>query len=115
MAVIAFAVIAFGGITALRNLLYVPLLGSGSTAIHAAGSLPERMDVCGRAWNRSATYTMAQIAAMSDMPPAIVGAGLLPACPQGACARDQDRPCHTVVYVRVAEDGYVSYGLSGGP
>jgi hypothetical protein len=117
VAVIGLAAIAFGA-QAVRNLFHVPFLGSGSNAIHAPGSLPQRIDVCGRDWTRSATetpYTMAEITAMSGTPPALVGAGPLPACPEGACTRGQNQPCSTVIFVRVADDGYVAYALSGGP
>ncbi|HYI22499.1 MAG TPA: hypothetical protein VEX62_07670 [Candidatus Limnocylindrales bacterium] len=115
LAVIAFAVIAFGA-EVLRSYFYLPMLGGGSGVIHSEDSLPARLKTCGRDWNRSngRQYVTAEIN-RSDMPPAVVDPGMFPACPAGACTRTAGGPCHTVIFVRVAEDAYVAYALSGGP
>jgi hypothetical protein len=37
-------------------------------------------------------------------------------CPPGVCTTvAESTQCHTVVYVRVGEDAYIDYELSGGP
>lgn len=109
-----------GGVVALllwRNYVYLPLGDDGSSAIHNPASLPARLHVCGRAWNLSVgqRFTKAEMDSQTDSTVALVDPGLLAACPRGACAAAAGGPCHTVIFVRVGEDAYVDYSLSGGP
>ena len=53
--------------------------------------------------------------ALSGVEPAVVDPGFLAPCPDGPCTEAAAGPCHTVVVVRVGEDLYIDYELSGGP
>jgi hypothetical protein len=92
---------------------------SGADQIHDVSALPEHLSVCGRTWvkdNLSRQSSAAQIRATSGSDPAVVGTGALAPCPAGVCTQvAQSGPCQTVVYVRVGEDAYIDYELSGGP
>jgi len=90
--------------------------------LHDVGSLPDRLHVCGRTWNKGSSVpsSLETIGAHMDGVPILLAPGLLggflSACPSGACSTDAaSAPCDTVVFVRVGEDSYVSYALSGGP
>jgi hypothetical protein len=109
-----------GGVVAIllwRNVAYLPLGDDGSTAIHNQASLPARLHVCGRSWNRSTLDRMskAEIDSLSDLPASLVDPGFLAACPSGACTSSAGGSCATVIFVRVDEDAYIGYSLSGGP
>jgi hypothetical protein len=106
------------GFMAVMNFVYIPLISGGAESVHDAGSLPDRFKVCGRTWNRSAfhePFTRQQIVTQTDTEPTLADPRWLAPCPQGACGAVAAGPCSTVIYVRVAEDAYVSYSLSGGP
>jgi hypothetical protein len=81
--------------------------------------LPEQISVCGRTWTKDGLerkQSLAAIRAALGVEPVIVDPGFLAPCPQGACTTiGDDGACHTVVYVRVGEDAYLDYELSGGP
>jgi len=92
------------------------LQGPGTTAIHNALTLPDRVHACGRNYHGpGAPRPIAQIRA-DGTEPVLVDTGWLGRCPAGACTTvATNTPCATVVYVRVGEDAYVAYELLGGP
>src|ERR1035437_1332655 len=103
---------------------WVTIIGSAfdPAGIHDAGALPDRIHACGRTWNKGAsTPTSAEsIVALLGEEPKLVAPGLLgrvlASCPSGACTDNASNgPCDTVIYVRVGEDAYVDYALTGGP
>ena len=101
-----------------RNVAYLPLGDDGSTAIHNQASLPAQLHVCGRSWKKdelNRRFTRAEIDSQSDIPVNLVDPGFLAACPSGACTAQVGGPCATVIFVRVDEDAYIDYALSGGP
>jgi hypothetical protein len=113
LGVVALAVVA---LLVLRNATHVPILSDAWGAVTQETSLPRRISVCGRDWTRgSLRVTRAEAARRAGGEPALVDAGLLTACPRGACSAAPAGPCHTVVYVRVDSDAYIGYGLVGGP
>ena len=91
----------------------------GADQIHDVSTLPDHISVCGRTWVKDTLGrqdSLAEIRARADVEPAVVGTGMFAACPPGVCTTAGQRsPCHTVVYVRIGEDAYVDYELSGGP
>jgi hypothetical protein len=93
--------------------------GGGTPRIRDIATLPKHFGACGRTWTKDAlerTESLAAIHQKIQVEPVVVDPGLLTACPAGACtAQAQDGPCHTVIYVRVGEDAYIGYELSGGP
>lgn len=104
----------------LRSFVYLPLVQTGGDpAIHDAASLPDRISVCGRDWARGALRVQlseGEIVTTYGFEPAVVDPGFLAACPAGACSSfASSRPCQTVIFVRVDEDAYVGYALTGGP
>lgn len=103
---------------------WVTIIGSAfdPAGIHDAGALPDRIHACGRTWNRGpSTPTSAEsIAAALGEEPKLVAPGLLghflSSCPSGACTdQASNRPCDTVIYVRIGQDAFVDYALTGGP
>lgn len=112
------AVVAIFGANLLGHLAYLPLPWNAHPAIHDAAALPDSMGTCGRSWNRSLNQpvTMAQISDQYGTDaPAVADPGLLTACPANACSAWASSPCDPVIFVRVDEDAYVAYSLSGGP
>jgi len=89
------------------------------SGIYDGSNLPYRLHVCGRTWSEGRTQTLESITADYSPGPTLVApilAGYLSPCPQTACtATAGNGPCDTVVFVRIGEDAYVSYGLAGGP
>ena len=88
--------------------------------IYDGSALPGRLHVCGRTWNKGGgPQTLEGIEADYSPGPTLVApilGGLLSPCPATACSMDPGRgPCDTVVFVRIGQDAYVSYGLAGGP
>jgi hypothetical protein len=107
--------LVLGGFVAL-----VAACGSGDAdRIHDVSTLPDHISVCGRTWVKDSLGRQSsadEIRALSGLEPAVVGTGMFAPCPTGACTTvAQGGPCHTVVYVRVGEDAYLDYELSGGP
>ena len=92
---------------------------SGPDAIHDAAVLPERIQVCGRSFRKDAlerTHTAAFIREAYEVEPVVVDPGPFALCPAGACTDVAEwKACHTVIFVRVAQDGYMGYSLLGGP
>ena len=92
---------------------------SGPDAIHDAAVLPERVQVCGRSFRKDALeriYTAAAIREEYGVEPVVVDPGPFAPCPAGACTDvAQWKACATVIFVRVAKDGYMDYALQGGP
>ena len=103
-------------------LIGVRLVPTGPTAIHDP-ALFGRIVVCGRDYHEGGQVaTVAQIRDAQGSPPVLVDPSFFAPCPgrdaQGdrPCSRDASAgPCATVVYVRVGEDAYLPYELSGGP
>jgi hypothetical protein len=94
--------------------------GNGGTSqIHDAASLPSHISVCGRTWAKDdlgRTPRLAEIRSQTGVEPVVVDPGFLPQCPVGPCTTvAADDPCDTVIYVRVGDDAYIDYSLSGGP
>jgi hypothetical protein len=99
--------------------LLILISSCGGKQIHASATLPDHFTACGRTWIKDVlerTQSLDGIRHMIGVEPVFVDPGPLTACPDGACtAVAQDGPCHTVIYVRVGEDAYLGYELSGGP
>lgn len=91
----------------------------GADQVHDVSTLPDHIAVCGRTWVKDSLArqsTLNEIRALTDVEPAVVGTGMFAPCPSGVCAQvARGGGCDTVVYVRVGEDAYVDYELSGGP
>jgi hypothetical protein len=69
-------------------------------------------------WNKGGPQTLEAIVADYSPGPTLVApilGGFLSPCPSNACSDPSRGPCDTVVYVRIGEDAYVGYALSGGP
>ena len=111
------AVTAFAAILIPLVLVAATVLqGPGTTAIHNALTLPDRVHACGRNYHGpGAPQPIAQIRS-DGTEPVLVDTGWLGRCPAGACTTVATTSgCATVVYVRVGEDAYVAYELLGGP
>ena len=109
------AICLIGGAIAAQTVL----AGRDPTTIHASGSLPRRISVCGRNWTkdpllRQRTLDGARAWAGEVV---VVATGPFAPCPSGPCSASaaSSTSCDTVVWVRVGEDAYVDYALSGGP
>lgn len=81
--------------------------------------MPDRISVCGRDWtkdtlDRQVTFAQAR-STKSGVDPSVVATGPFAPCPPGPCTATAGGPCDTAVFVRVGEDAYISYELSGGP
>lgn len=103
-----------GGAFAVQTVL----AGRDPTTIHAAGSLPDRISLCGRTWTKSTLgrqFSLAGARAWSGVEPVVVATGPFAPCPAGACTTTAGGACDTVVFVRVGKDAYIAYALSGGP
>ena len=89
------------------------------SGIYDGSSLPGRLHVCGRTWNKGGPMTLETIEADGGPPPTLVSPiffGFLSPCPSAACSGDAAHfPCDTEVFVRFGDDAYMAYGLSGGP
>ena len=101
-------------------VLLVAACGTGDAdRIHDVATLPGDISVCGRTWVKDILerqQSADEIRASSGLAPVVVGTGMFAPCPTGVCTTvAQEDPCHTVVYVRVGEDSYLDYELSGGP
>jgi uncharacterized protein with von Willebrand factor type A (vWA) domain len=101
-----------------RSFTYVPILNDGGPEVHVAAELPERIHVCGRTYGHHPTgisRTVAQVREMTNQP-AFVNPWWFAACPRGGYVDyNGNRVNTTVMFVRVGEDAYVTYELSGGP
>jgi hypothetical protein len=104
-----------GGALAVQTVL----AGRDPNTVHAPGSLPDRISVCGRDWTKDVLgqqVTFEQARTMkSGGDPSVVATGPFAPCPPGPCTATDSGPCDTVVFVRLGEDAYVDYALSGGP
>ena len=88
------------------------------SGIYDGSALPGRLHVCGRTWIKGGPQTLEAIVADYSPGPTLVApilGGFLSPCPSNACSDPSRGPCDTVVYVRIGEDAYMAYGLSGGP
>jgi hypothetical protein len=113
--VAALTVLLIGG-AILAAVVILP--GRDPTAIHAVSSLPDRINVCGRTWTLDATLRQRSYddaRTWTGVQPVVVATGPGAPCPPGPCGSSPGSPCDTVVFVRVGEDAYVDYALSGGP
>ncbi len=109
------AILVIGGVIVAAGVI---LPGRDPNAIHAVGSLPDRISVCGRTWTldtslRQRSYDDART--WTGVEPVVVASGPGAPCPSGPCGSGGGSPCDTVVFVRVGDDAYVDYALSGGP
>jgi hypothetical protein len=114
----ALVVVALGAL-AVPGLIHRQILGLGATDIHGIASLPDRISVCGRDWSRDASgreFSQAEARSWTGVEPSVVDPLPFAPCPHGPCTQSAlNTPCDTVVFVRVGEDAYVDYSLSGGP
>jgi hypothetical protein len=101
--------------------VFVVLLALGRIVptVHDAATLPNRMSVCGRGWTKdplNRQFSRAEIQGQFGLEATVVDPGLVAPCPAGPCTLvGENGPCDTVVFVRVGEDAYLDYVLSGGP
>lgn len=106
-------------VAAVLVLVLIVLPGRDSNTIRDASTLPSRIQVCGRTWTRDSTgrqFTLDQARAFKSAgEPSIVATGPFAPCPAGPCTDVAGGACDTVVFVRVGQDVYVDYSLSGGP
>ena len=113
IAVIAIAAIAIGGLV-LAHLGYLKLPGQGAAAIHDPASLPDRISMCGRFWDkdpRGMRFSKSQLVETYGSQPKVVDPDSHD-CQSGACGATT---CDTLIWVRVGEDAYIGYSLLGGP
>ena len=98
--------------------IVLPRIGASGT-IHDAASLPGRIHVCGRDWNKGGPQplrSLAEIRVRDGAEPDVVDPGLFAPCPMKPCVQGaQNCAFDTVIYVRVGEDAYLDYELVGGP
>jgi hypothetical protein len=119
------ALVGLALVALVVSLLVVPHVLAGATGIHQRLLLAPEITVCDRHYDGGDTFrTRAQIESgggpMLLVDPGVLGmfAPCPPPDPEGnrPCTRDgAATPCATVVYVRVGEDLYAAYSLSGGP
>ncbi len=118
IALIAALVIAIPLLVLVRSYNYVPILNDGAPDVHNVTDLPVRIRVCGRIYGYHGTgsqRTLAQVFEISDQP-AFVNPWIFAACPRHGYFEDGgERILTTVMFVRVGEDTYTTYSLSGGP
>ncbi len=117
LAAIAVLVLVLG-VAIVPGLIHRQILALGATDIHDVGSLPAEISVCGREWHRSASEAgLTGAEARSHFGGQLPLVDPLPfaPCPVGPCTATGSGPCDTVVLVRIGEDRYVDYALSGGP
>lgn len=110
------ATAALIALTLVVILIVVP--GRDANTIHDAAALPARIQVCGRTWTISTRHFSLDEAraTKSGGEPSIVATGPFAPCPPGPCGAVAGLvPCDTVVFVRVGQDDYIGYALSGGP
>ena len=92
------------------------LAGCAQDAIYEASLLPQELQVCSRTWARDALDRRQSSAEIRSVTSSPVVVERLDLCPAGACTDvAQSGPCHTVIFVRVGPDEYLSYSLQGGP
>lgn len=107
------------GIALALFVIFVVVPGRDPTTIHNAGTLPRRIQVCGRFWTTQPDaphFTVAEARAFkSSGEPSIVATGPFAPCPPGPCQDVDTGPCDTVVFVRIGQNAYVDYSLVGGP
>jgi hypothetical protein len=118
IALIVLVAVAVPLMVLVRSYNYVPILNDGAPNLHAAADLPDRIRVCGRIYGHHAggpQLTMAEVTGRSDHP-AFVNPWIFAACPRYGYFEDGgERIVTTVMFVRVGEDAYETYALSGGP
>lgn len=106
------------GLAIVPGLIHRQILGLGATDIHDAASLPDHLSVCGRRWSKDDSgrvFSRAGAVSWAGFAPTLVDPQPFAPCPPGPCTATPAGPCDTVVFVRVGEDRYVDYALSGGP
>jgi hypothetical protein len=117
-AVIVLAAIAVPLVALIRSYNYVPVLNDGAPNVHNAAELPDRIHVCGRIYGHhgvGAQWTLSHVKEITDNP-AFVNPWIFAACPRYGYFEDGgERIVTTVMFVRVGEDAYDTYALSGGP
>jgi len=115
------AIVATAALIALALVVILVVVpGRDPNTIHDAAALPARIQVCGRSWMMDTSrrrYTLDQArSTKSSGEPSVVATGPFAPCPPGPCTGvAAPAPCDTVVFVRVGQDAYVEYALTGGP
>jgi hypothetical protein len=122
LGIVAIVVVASGVVLGLAigpDVIHRQVLGLGATDIHDAATLPERISICGRDWERDSLDRRSgrsELLALYGVEPTPVDPLPFAPCPEGPCAVGlRSPPCDTVVFVRVGEDAYLGYELVGGP
>jgi hypothetical protein len=117
--IVVAVVVVVLGLATIPGLIHRVFLGLGATDIHLAASLPDRLSVCGREWTKDPSgheFSRTEIEAQSGVELVVVDPLPFAPCPPGPCTESGlNTPCDTTVFVRVGEDAYVDYALSGGP
>lgn len=117
-AIVAIVVIVLG-LATVPGLIHRQILGLGATDIHDVASLPDHISVCGRRWTKDTLgreFSRMEARSWSGVEPSVVDPLPFAPCPPGPCTQSGlNTPCDTVVFVRVGEDAYLDYALSGGP
>jgi hypothetical protein len=115
----AAAIVATAACIALALVfILVVVPGRDPNTIHHAAALPARIQVCGRTWTTSRRHSTLDQARSTKASgePSIAAIGPFAPCPPGPCTDVAAHvPCDTVVFVRVGQDDYIGYELSGGP
>jgi hypothetical protein len=118
IAVFVLLVVAALLMVLLRSYNYVPILNDGAPNVHNAADLPERIRVCGRTDGHQEggpQLTLTEVTERSDHP-AFVNPWIFAACPRYGYFEDSaGRIVTTAMFVRVGDDTYDTYSLSGGP
>jgi hypothetical protein len=114
--VLGLAAVVVPAVVLLRSYNYVPVLNDGGPNIHNVADLPDRIRVCGRIYGHGIgpQLTLAQVNDRTD--PAFLNPWIFAACPRNGYSEEGgERIVTTVMFVRVGEDAFVTYSLSGGP
>ena len=107
-----------GAVTALLAFDGLMGLDPSTPGSVQAAFLPADLHLCDRDWKRGdvrAVRTIELIRQRAGIEPVVVDPRPFAPCPRGPCRNVDIGPCHTVIYVRVAQDGYLDYSLRGGP
>jgi len=119
VAAVAVAFLVVLGLAMGSNVIHRQVLGLGATDIHDAATLPDRISICGRDWERDSLDRRSgrsELQALYGVDPSLVDPLPFAPCPEGPCAVGlRGTPCDTVIFVRVGEDAYLGYELNGGP
>lgn len=115
---LATALVLIAGVLVLRSFVFIPFIGDDMSVIHDDTTLPDRLHVCGRTWEKDALnreHSEEDLVALYGTEPVLVNPTQFAACPDGACTSAGAGPCATVIFARVGRNAFVDYSLIGGP